>query len=681
MVSKRLWIQPAPATSDVTWRCIHHARKPAGKSFNTRAAVFALPLVLIAAVANAEIPYLVSDITPGSAGTNPTNLTAVGQALFFTSYQSDGGVELWKSSGTAAGTSRLADLPSGSSLNYLVAAGDRLFFRGTSSQGTGLCTSDGTEAGTVPLVAIQPLASAPVGTFSMAAMNGTLFFTNFDSELWRSDGTVAGTVPFFALEILRHCTFIGCFDIAPEPAQLTNVSGTLFFVNGPSWASHELWKSDGTTDGTARVAPIFFYDGPFALTDFNGTLFFAAGSELWRSDGTPEGTLAVADIGGPDYDGATNLTVVSGTLYFSGTEPVAGRELWRSDGTTAGTVRVADINPGAGDSTPGYLTAVGNTLFFTAFDPAHGVELWKSDGTAGGTVRVADIAPGASSSDPSNLVVVDGSLLFSAYDPSAGRELWTSDGLVTSRVADLWPGSSGSNPTGITNVSGTPFFAASAPDTGTELYIAGCPPDPSAPDTDGDGTCDAFDSCTNVAGGQDFLSDVRARITLSNINNDATVGNDGLRLSGVFAFASGTFADLDPATNGMRVIVSNAAGTGTPVDVSVPAGTFAGTGTRGWYRGPRGDTWTFRDATAAPVNGITRINVADRSRRDPRQVGVTVKGRNGIYPAVPGDEPLHATVVLGSDRTAAMLGYCGEQEFSADQCAFNSAGRVLTCRQ
>src|SRR5829696_9012944 len=54
--------------------------------------------------------------------------------------------------------------------------------------------------------------------------------------------------------------------------------------------------------------------GPFGLVDVNGTVFFAAdngrhGRELWRSDGTPDGTVRVADIfpggGGSNPDDLT----------------------------------------------------------------------------------------------------------------------------------------------------------------------------------------------------------------------------------------------------------------------------------------------------------------------------------------------------------------------------------------
>ena len=87
----------------------------------------------------------------------------------------------------------------------------------------------------------------------------------------------------------------------------------------------------------------------------------------------------------------SNLTNVSGTLYFTGYNDSAGWELWKSDGTEDGTTIVKDIFPGGIDvpygghftfsSYPSNLTDVDGTLFFTANDGTHGVEVWKSDGT------------------------------------------------------------------------------------------------------------------------------------------------------------------------------------------------------------------------------------------------------------------------------------------------------------
>jgi ELWxxDGT repeat protein len=84
------------------------------------------------------------------------------------------------------------------------------------------------------------------------------------------------------------------------------------------------------------------------LTAVGSVLFFVAtdaaaqDSELWKSDGTTAGTVRVADINPTGSSGASELTDVNGTLFFRATDGSTGRELWKSDGTPAGTVLVED---------------------------------------------------------------------------------------------------------------------------------------------------------------------------------------------------------------------------------------------------------------------------------------------------------------------------------------------------
>lgn len=165
--------------------------------------------------------------------------------------------------------------------------------------------------------------------------------------------------------------------------------------------------------------------------EFNDMLYFAAndgfhGTELWRTDGTVEGTEIVADIA-PISSFPTELTVFNGDLYFSASNN-DGEELWKSDGTESGTVPVKDIFEGPDGSFPRYLTVFRDQLYFAARSEFEGYELWKTDGTSDGTELVADIVAGEGSSFPQHMYVFEDMLYFGAAPEGDGPELFKSDG-------------------------------------------------------------------------------------------------------------------------------------------------------------------------------------------------------------------------------------------------------------
>src|SRR5262249_5675611 len=133
------------------------------------------------------------------------------------------------------------------------------------------------------------------------------------------------------------------------------------------------------------------------LINENGILLFIIyaypGRQLWKSDGTPDGTVLLESFAGGTTSVAS-LTNVNGTAFFVASDGVLGAELWKSDGTTDGTVLVKDIYPGSRSSDPRDLFEFNGTLFFTANDGVHGRQLWESDGTEAGTLLVKIINPG-----------------------------------------------------------------------------------------------------------------------------------------------------------------------------------------------------------------------------------------------------------------------------------------------
>ncbi len=270
-----------------------------------------------------------------------------------------------------------------------------------------------------------------------------------------------------------------------NPSGTVTLTGQLYFSAAANGTGSELWKSDGTPEGTVLVKDIrpgSAGSGLVELTLINGTLYFVAddgihGLELWKRDGTAEGTVLVKDIvAGNTASLPQQITNVNGTLFFAASGATGGRELWKSDGTAAGTVLVKDISS-TGSANPFSLTPVNNTLFFVASESTHGRELWKSDGTAAGTVLVKDINPSVNSenntpasSDPVSLTNFKGILYFGANDGVKGTELWKSDGTTAGTVlaqdvlagdwADGQP--KGSFPSNLTAVNNLLYFTTFA---------------------------------------------------------------------------------------------------------------------------------------------------------------------------------------------------------------------------
>lgn len=280
--------------------------------------------------------------------------------------------------------------------------------------------------------------------------------------------------------------FSGTGDSSPK--YLTTVNGMLYFSAKDSAHGAELWKSNGTAEGTVIVKDITagsVSSDPKFLTNLNGTLYFSVhdgvhGYELWKSDGTDAGTVLVKDIrSGAASSFISYLSNVNGTLYFSADDGVHGSELWKSDGTADGTMLVKDINPGAGEPDLRNFTAVNGLLYFTADDGVHGTELWKTNGTEAGTVLVKDSFAGTNttngnpnSASPASLTNVNGTLYFTASGTSSEYELWKSNGTEagTVLVKDINSVSDSYGASYLTNVNGVLYFGARNSDGGGQLW-------------------------------------------------------------------------------------------------------------------------------------------------------------------------------------------------------------------
>jgi ELWxxDGT repeat protein len=226
----------------------------------------------------------------------------------------------------------------------------------------------------------DPFPSGPLGVYKpthLVDFQGTLYFLanfNFDfepnpakGELWKSDGTPEGTVP------VREFRGVG---------ELIAVGDRLFLTASDEAVGSGLWVSDGTAEGTRfilDIPPAPSDPWPLELTAVGDTLFFFLGNELWRSDGTPEGTVLVEDLGPGTrnpYSHFEKAVLGDDRLLFTFVSPEHGEEPWVSDGTRRGTRKLQEIAPGDASSFPHQFTRSGDFLFFVANDQVHEHELW-----------------------------------------------------------------------------------------------------------------------------------------------------------------------------------------------------------------------------------------------------------------------------------------------------------------
>ncbi len=311
------------------------------------------------------------------------------------------------------------------------------------------------------------------------------------AEIFRTDGTEAGTR--LIRDILAGPQ--SSFGQSQNTVEFVEFAGSLFFVANDGAHGYELWKTDGTEQGTVLVKDIHTGSGhslyrrsdPYDEYAFDlsllhvaagGALLFVAddsvhGYELWRTDGTEAGTTLLKDIlAGPGTPFASfslplvfEAGAIDGSVLFRAHDGIHGSELWKSDGTEVGTLLLKEIRPGAAGSDPGPFFAVAGNLLFTARDGTHGPEIWRSDGSADGTVFLAEIYADSG-------VACRGSLFFMGCEEATGCELWKSDGTEAGTVLlkDIWPGPGHSLPLSFTVFHDTLFFTADDGMRGNELW-------------------------------------------------------------------------------------------------------------------------------------------------------------------------------------------------------------------
>ena len=225
------------------------------------------------------------------------------------------------------------------------------------------------------------------------------------------------------------------------PFALTGLGNLVLFVSNDYTHGNELWRTDGTSNGTVLVKDIYCgltSSGIDSLAVLGSYVYFGAagygcsddwtGDELWRSDGTSNGTTEVTNFGNGYGTGIYPSMMFSynDTLFFRSETGTTGQELWTSDGTSTGTSLHTDIRIGSSGSAPRGFFAAGSTVYFisTAYT---GDEMYRVYANLSweGLLSSEDIYPGPNSGSPDDFVVAGNLIFFTATDGVNGRELWS----------------------------------------------------------------------------------------------------------------------------------------------------------------------------------------------------------------------------------------------------------------
>lgn len=405
------------------------------------------------------------------------------------------GEELCTSDGTAAGTFVVKDINPGPSGSFSrdnersagVGVGDKYVFRAlVTSQGATrdqLWVSGGCAANTFELLSIQSSFNINARTFRSSPLQpGAAFFFASgvgpqDDELWRTDGTPQGTDV-----VADACPTVGCGG-AIGADDIGFLGNKVFWSASSSGGGtgNQLWEFDSASKQAKQSVvlnpgvndnPDFFARG---FVQFGTSLLFVANDGTARVNRLwrTDGTAAGTQVVSRTTDGITTPLVLSGNnVYFQAKDRSFGNELHSATLSAAQVVK--DLILGEVDGWAEEITDMGGYVLFSGDK-----ELYRSDGTAQGTSLVKDINQGTTSAGPGqsyprNFIRAGATnkLYFSGDDGRNGRELWVSDGTPagTTMVMDINPGAADSSPQDFTVVGGYLYFSAETAANGRELW-------------------------------------------------------------------------------------------------------------------------------------------------------------------------------------------------------------------
>jgi ELWxxDGT repeat protein len=286
----------------------------------------------------------------GDRSSSPTDIVEFNNQIFFTATTSSFSREIWFSNGDLNNASLLKDINpgvnSGASLYFKdasVVLNDKLYFMGYdgSSSGEIWCT-DGTTEGTVK---VTDFLNKYIKKLTLVG-DKIYFLVKEDDmlQVWVSDGTKAGTkLVKGEIPVWNTISFQG------------NSNDTFIFTfQAYGENDSEVWRSDGTLNGTFRIIDNIDGNGAgeggsAALTqyiEYDDALYFISREYLYKTDGTLENTQIVTSFHNANSRliNYADVVEVNGKLYFSFYEMDYNRLfIWETDGTEVGSSKIYDV--------------------------------------------------------------------------------------------------------------------------------------------------------------------------------------------------------------------------------------------------------------------------------------------------------------------------------------------------
>jgi len=387
-----------------------------------------------------DCPLLVSPLA--AAGSHVVFILAV-----------DDHLELWSSDGTVPGTGLVARLCEASCTSTFVAfsqlgqevgflAGDRVWI------------TDGTAGGTRAIDG--PGVAPPAAGGSVGRVNDCWLFPGEDQrgiEPWCSEGPPESS--HILLDIDRS-------PPSSDPGEVVAVGDLAVFSARDDSEFLQVFSSDGTPGALRRLTDTqtsrgtdrrgLASGGSFALFDEPGTP-----QNLWRTDGTDDGTFPIGSLF------RTADVAYHGQVYSFGFRNTGNQNgIWKIDGTSAGPQLVVPFSGLGGFAS--YPTVVGDVIYYRRSEDG---ELWRTEGTAGTTWKVSTLPERARLEQHLPITELNGLIYFVVDAP--GDELWRTDGSPDSAERIMAIGDFQENGAvpggGLYTHQGAIYLAATTPDS------------------------------------------------------------------------------------------------------------------------------------------------------------------------------------------------------------------------